>query len=330
MAEIHTSGQVVAHYVRGRRLLAIERPQTGDHRYYHADALGSIRLLSDSAATATDRYSYQAFGDLLEHQGTDPNPYGFAGEPFDPEAGLYYNRARWLDTSVGRFTSADPFPGRLRDPQSLHRYLYAHLDPVNRVDPSGRFTTGIAGALASFSVSGSLAGAIPGATPAQLPIKFRTVTAGEKRLVESVFLGEVDTTKVRIFRKRYLGVQRETDIMAPNGNIYYHPEATGDAAYSSDLSKETISRQALFIHEMTHVWQIQHGVNLKLRRFFNPRYTYLPFKPGKKFRRYGVEKQADIVMDYFLLRNGVPMDRPPICDYEDLIPWLPACPQLTP
>ena len=39
------------------------------------------------------------------------------------------------------------FSGNTTDPLSLHKYLYAHADPVNRVDPSGQFS------LASFAIS---------------------------------------------------------------------------------------------------------------------------------------------------------------------------------
>jgi len=34
----------------------------------------------------------------------------------------------------------DPFAGATDDPPSLHRYLYAHTNPVQNRDPSGRFT----------------------------------------------------------------------------------------------------------------------------------------------------------------------------------------------
>jgi hypothetical protein len=33
----------------------------------------------------------------------------------------------------------DPYAGNRREPQSLHKYLYCHGDPVNNIDPSGQF-----------------------------------------------------------------------------------------------------------------------------------------------------------------------------------------------
>jgi hypothetical protein len=34
----------------------------------------------------------------------------------------------------------DPYAGSIWDPGSLHKYLYGNDDPVNRIDPSGRFS----------------------------------------------------------------------------------------------------------------------------------------------------------------------------------------------
>ncbi|MCP3994429.1 MAG: hypothetical protein GY722_05105 [bacterium] len=138
VVESQGNTSVLAHYVRGGDgLLAVQRPASGQKRFYHADGLGSIRLLTDENAQSTDRYSYTAFGELLKHFGNDPNPYQFAGEPFDLNIGFYYNRARWLDVGTGRFVSIDPFPGNATEPITLHRYLYAHNDPANVIDPTG-------------------------------------------------------------------------------------------------------------------------------------------------------------------------------------------------
>jgi RHS repeat-associated protein len=140
VAETDDVGNLIAHYVRGvDDLLAIIRPT--EARYYHADGLGSIRFLTDESGALTDSYEYTAFGELLGHIGTDEQPYQFAGEPFEPNVGFYYNRARWLDPNVGRFVSLDPLAAVPQDPLSLHRYLYAHVDPINNLDPTGEQTT---------------------------------------------------------------------------------------------------------------------------------------------------------------------------------------------
>jgi RHS repeat-associated protein len=56
------------------------------------------------------------------------------------ETGLQYLRARYYSPDTGRFNRLDPFIGNTQDPQSLHKYLYAHANPVMGADPTGLFT----------------------------------------------------------------------------------------------------------------------------------------------------------------------------------------------
>ena len=92
-----------------------------------------------SVHPATVTYDYDAFGNLLHSTGATPNNYLFAGEQFDPDLGLYYNRARYLNVSTGRFWTMDSYEGDRESPISLHKYLYVYGDPVNNLDRSGRF-----------------------------------------------------------------------------------------------------------------------------------------------------------------------------------------------
>ncbi len=50
---------------------------------------------------------------------------------------MQYLRARYYDPASGTFNRLDPFFGNLQDPQSLHKYLYVHGDPVQGIDPTG-------------------------------------------------------------------------------------------------------------------------------------------------------------------------------------------------
>jgi RHS repeat-associated protein len=140
VAETNASGVLQVHYVRGGDLLSLMRPDGSggwNSRFYHSDHIGSIRRLTDEVGAITDGYTYTAFGELLAHSGTDPQPYAFTGEPYDPNLGFQYHRARWMAPRLGRFVGVDPFRGRSAVPLSLHRYLYAALNPVALVDPSG-------------------------------------------------------------------------------------------------------------------------------------------------------------------------------------------------
>jgi RHS repeat-associated protein len=106
--------------------------------FYGYDGFGSVRQLTNTAGTITDTYDYDAFGNKINSTGTTPNSYMYRGEAFDSDLGLYYLRARWMNPLTGRFMSRDPEDGKLTDPGSLHKYLYAFGDPVNRIDPRGR------------------------------------------------------------------------------------------------------------------------------------------------------------------------------------------------
>jgi RHS repeat-associated protein len=99
-----------------------------------------VRFLTNSAGALTDSYDYDAFGNLINSTGSTPNVYLFAGEQYDPALGVYYNRARYLNTSTGRFWTIDTQEPNLQDPTSLHHYLYGGSNPVDNVDPTGLYT----------------------------------------------------------------------------------------------------------------------------------------------------------------------------------------------
>ncbi|MBQ4521837.1 MAG: RHS repeat-associated core domain-containing protein, partial [Lachnospiraceae bacterium] len=124
-----------AFYTLGEDLISMER--NGETWYYIYDGHGSVRHLTDSNGTVTDSYSYDAYGNLLEKEGTTENDFFYAGEQYNAGTGLYYLRARYMDPSTGTFISMDSYQGSIYDPVSLHKYLYANANPVMYTDPSG-------------------------------------------------------------------------------------------------------------------------------------------------------------------------------------------------
>jgi RHS repeat-associated protein len=107
--------------------------------FYGYDGRGSVRYLTDASGAMANTYTYDAFGNLIHSTGNIPNVYTYAGEPYDSTSGLTYLRARYLSPAMGRFWTMDPCEGCASVPLSLNRYLYAHADPVNNLDPSGMF-----------------------------------------------------------------------------------------------------------------------------------------------------------------------------------------------
>jgi RHS repeat-associated protein len=105
--------------------------------FFGLDAHGTTRLLTNNTGAVTDRYDYDAFGNLVSASGTTPNDYLYSGERFDADAGAYYQRERYYSPQRGRFLTSDPFAGFTNLPRSLHKYVYVGADPVNYTDPSG-------------------------------------------------------------------------------------------------------------------------------------------------------------------------------------------------
>ncbi len=64
--------------------------------------------------------------------------YGFTGEMADV-TGLTYLRARYYSPLEGRFMSRDTWEGDARRPLSMNRWMYVEGNPVNLIDPSGKF-----------------------------------------------------------------------------------------------------------------------------------------------------------------------------------------------
>ena len=58
----------------------------------------------------------------------------------DDGIGLYFYNARYYDSALGRFVSADSIIPNQYDPQSWDRFEYARNNPINYNDPSGHST----------------------------------------------------------------------------------------------------------------------------------------------------------------------------------------------
>ncbi len=99
----------------------------GTVRYYHADATGSIRAVTDAQGDVVTRHDYFPFGD--EPAGApDPGALRYTGHERDAESGMDYFGARYYMQRLGRFTTSDPdhVGGNIFDPQSWNAYAYSY------------------------------------------------------------------------------------------------------------------------------------------------------------------------------------------------------------
>ena len=82
------------------------------------------------------------------------------GEQFDPDLGFYYLRSRYSNSETGRFWTMDSYEGAPDDPVSLHKYLYAQDNPINRIDPSGNLDFSIGSLQVSIGIQSYLGATI--------------------------------------------------------------------------------------------------------------------------------------------------------------------------
>lgn len=135
--------------------------------------------------------------------------------------------------------------------------------------------------------------------------KSRMLTDGEISLCRSVFGDLIDYQRVKITNHPFLPWQSIHVFMAPTGDIHAR-----NVNYCHDYSQQSLAYQAVFIHEMAHIYQHQYGINVLVKgailqsAYFLSFKTYNPYQyklePLKPFFSYNIEQQGDIAKDIFL------------------------------
>ena len=121
--------------------------------FLHADKLGSIVATSDNNGAVTNKNKFGPFGELASLGGTT---FGFTGQRYDADLGLYYFKRRYLAASLGRFLQPDPIGYESGD---FNLYTYVKNTPLVLKDPMGLET--LQGG-ASVNVGGPGGEGVPG------------------------------------------------------------------------------------------------------------------------------------------------------------------------
>ena len=126
------AASVLKYYYFGKQRIALRN--SSGVVYLHSDHLGSTSATSGATSSAQ---TYYPFGSIRTTTGTPPTDFGFTGQKRDASANLMYYGARYYDSALGRFISADTIVPAPTNPQSLNRYSYTLNNPIKYTDPDG-------------------------------------------------------------------------------------------------------------------------------------------------------------------------------------------------
>lgn len=140
IAEYDGYAGVLRRYVHGpgtdEPLVWYEGAGTGDRRWFHADERGSIVAVSAGSGGSEAIIRYDEYGRPHgpDGAGTMPTRFGYTGQAWVSEIGMWYYKARIFNSALSRFMQSDP--SGYEDGPNI--YAYVQGDPVNRADPTGR------------------------------------------------------------------------------------------------------------------------------------------------------------------------------------------------
>lgn len=134
----------------------------------------------------------------------------------------------------------------------------------------------------------------------------RALTSDEVAEAQKVFGDRIDYSTARVVDGNFVPWQGANYVIAPDGNIYWPGECGNLASCGGP------GTAGVFIHEMTHVMQVQHGANvlgrgllLQAGKFLSGG-LYDPYRfnydPGKPFSSYNIEQQGDYARDIYFQR----------------------------
>jgi RHS repeat-associated protein len=145
LGEYNSAGVALREYVwLGTKPIAMFTPDSANAAnppiayYIHADHLDTPRIVSDKNDKRRWKWLAEPFGTSAPE--TNPDALGvftqnlrFPGQYADSESGLFYNMARYYDSSGARYTQSDPIGLK----GGINTFAYVRGNPASYIDPLG-------------------------------------------------------------------------------------------------------------------------------------------------------------------------------------------------
>lgn len=147
--------------------------------------------------------------------------------------------------------------------------------------------------------------------------QMRRIRLSEINLATTLYGYSVRYNEVWIHRGSYLpfNLQDNYTAMTPEGEMWFQ-----EGVYQEDFASPYINGQHLFLHEMMHVWQYQRGMWVRTRGAFSWAADYTYSLDKNHLLEYGLEQQASLVSDYWLLKNYGFLNHANLYKFRDYIP----------
>ena len=247
-----------------------DQTQGGQHFYLHADALGSVKAVTDQSKQVVERVEYEIFGQptftdlrggaaVTSEASFTASPYAFTARERDSEIGVQLNSNRYYFPSVGRFLQEDP----IGIPGGVNLFLYAINQPLKYTDPTG----------------------------------LRPLSTDEKALL-SPYIPSVDLENADVIEDRvpwYLS--DEMDGITRGNKIYLRPGA---------YHPGTLDGTALLGHELVHVGQYRKGATV-LSFLWSYKFGY--WKSRYERTAYAIQRRIYADLEGTLPRNNAGCSR---------------------
>ena len=150
LMETDLAGNPLYYYVQGLGLICRIKASNNSESYYYYDYRGSTVAIVGTPSTVPDtvglkvnithRYSYGPFGELGQLVEADFNPFRYVGKygvQFEDSC-VYFMRARYYNSKLGRFLGEDPI-------WNENLYPYCENNPIINTDISGLYDSKVTG-----------------------------------------------------------------------------------------------------------------------------------------------------------------------------------------